>query len=198
MRLVLGVILVTFWWHVGQFFVLFGTLVAKWDPGPKNLEKGTPKTKQKYSIFARFQCFGVDVFSWFFWSLFGHLFSDFGTQSVPNEGPVGPHFPTCCRKVGMVKTMVLCRPNITFHALWGLGLETVGNFFQGVFQTGSGHVILWFFVRLGLQPGTQITHIWHNFRYKLKVEFLMIFRRPRGDWRARKVAPRGTSLKLLS
>ena len=28
------------------FFLLFGALVAKWDPGPKSLEKGTPKTKQ--------------------------------------------------------------------------------------------------------------------------------------------------------
>ena len=172
--------------------------MAKWDLGPKNLEKGTPKPKQKYSIFNRFPGFLVDVFSWFLWSLFGHLFWDFVSQSVPHEGPVGVHFSTCCRKAGMVKAMVLCRPNATFHGFRGLDLETVGNFFQVVFRTGSGHVVLWLFVRLGLQPGTQITHFWYNFRYNLKVIFLMISRGPRRTWLPRKIAPRGTSLKLLS
>ena len=188
----------SFWWPFGDIFVLFGTLVAKWDPGPKNLEKGTPKPKQNYSIFNRFPCLLVDVFSWFLWSLFGHLFSDFVSQSVPNEGPVGVHFSTCCRKAGMVKAMVLCRPNATFHGFRGLDLETVGNFFQVVFRTGSGHAVLWFFVRFRVQPGTRITPFWHNFRYKFKVDFLMISRGSRWDWRVREIAPRGTSLKLLS
>ncbi len=52
--------------HVGDLlvtcFLLVGGLVAKWDQGPKNLEKGTPKTKQKYSIFGIILCLLADGF----------------------------------------------------------------------------------------------------------------------------------------
>ena len=43
--------LVSFEIHFGKFLLLFRALVVKWDPGPKKLEKGSPNTQKKLSLF---------------------------------------------------------------------------------------------------------------------------------------------------
>ena len=57
--------------HLGDLFgtcvLLFGALVAKWGPGPKNLEKETPKTKRNSSIVIRIRC----LFGSLFLGIFG-------------------------------------------------------------------------------------------------------------------------------
>ena len=52
--------------------------------------------------------------------------------------------------------MVWWGPNTTFHGFYALGSERFGLFFQPVFQTGSGGVILRFCVKLGVQPEPKI------------------------------------------
>ena len=130
--------------------------MAKWGPGPKNLEKGTSETTPKVLLFHTIVSLFSSYFSVISWSVPRKHFSDFGGQSVPKEGPLGSLFWTFCRKAGKVKPMVWWRPNTTFHGFYALGSERFGLFFQPVFQTGSGGVILRFCVKLGVQPEPKI------------------------------------------
>ena len=72
------------------------------------------------------------------------------------------------------------------------------TFFKWSSEVDPGDVILRLLVKFRVQPGTQMVTFGHNFRYKLKVYFLMIFRRARLNRRARKMAHRRGRLKLLS
>ena len=64
----------SFWRPFGHLFRVFGGLGAKWHPGPKNVEKVTPKTKNPYSIFTKNLCFFAVDFPVFFWIVLGCLF----------------------------------------------------------------------------------------------------------------------------
>ena len=69
------------------FFLLCGVLVAKWDPGPKNLEKGDPKPTDPTQSSYKSSVLGHLIFSILLSTFFGRPFCDLGGQSVPNEGP---------------------------------------------------------------------------------------------------------------
>ncbi len=109
----------TFWncgCHFGYilvtFFLLFGALVAKWDPGPKNLEKGSPETKRNYNIFACFcNFFGVCFSSRFSDGFQINLFMILGSF----WGPVGVIFETFAVMLQIIKNAASLQRE---HSFW--------------------------------------------------------------------------------
>ena len=74
------------------FFGAFGGLGAKWHPGPKHVEKVSPKTKRKSHFSITKLCFSAVDFSLIFLSVLPKPFSHFSGQSVQNDGHLGSVF----------------------------------------------------------------------------------------------------------
>ena len=73
-------------------FGVFGGLGAKWHPGPKHVEKVSPKTKRKSHFSITKLCFSAVDFSLIFLSVLPKPFSHFSGQSVQNDGHLGSVF----------------------------------------------------------------------------------------------------------
>ena len=80
--------------------------MVKWDPGPKKLEKGSPNTQTKESLFPKKTMFFLSRCLLDFMQCSGRPFYDFYGQSARNEGPLGTLFLTFCCKAGKLKCMV--------------------------------------------------------------------------------------------
>ena len=66
--------------------------MVKWDPGPKKLEKGSPNTQTKLTLFQEKLCFFSVDFSLILCSVLGRPFYNFDGQSARNDGPLGTLF----------------------------------------------------------------------------------------------------------
>ena len=154
--------------------------MVKWDPGPKKLEKGSPNTQTNLILFPKKTMFCVRRFLVDFMQCSGKAFLWFWWPKCPKWGAIGNTFPDILLQSWKAEMYGFVYTKQYFSWFLGVGFGNVGHLFSSGFLNWIRGCIFWFFLRFRLQPGTQIVTFGHNFRYELKVGFLMIFSGVRG------------------
>ena len=172
--------------------------MVKWDPGPKQLEKGSPNTQNKLTLFHKKTMFFLGRFFFDFMQCSGDAFLWFWWPKCPKWGAIGKTFPDILMQSWKVEMYGCVYTKHYFSWFLGVGFGNVGHLFSSGFLNWIRGGIFWFFVRFRLQPGTQMLTFGHHFPYKLKVDFLMNFRGVRVLRLPAEMVHRGSSLKLFS
>ena len=121
------------WCTCSVVFSLFKALVVKWDPGLKKLEKGSPNTPKKVSLFLKKTMFFLSRFFIDFMQCSGEAFLWFWWPKCPKWGAIGNTFPDILLQSWKVEMYGFVYTKHYFSWFLGVGFGNVGHLFSSGF-----------------------------------------------------------------